>query len=239
MCWLSAWKSRLLVARGDLAGAERVLRERGLTLDGEFYYPREVEYLAFARLLMAKDLTQPKSAHLSDAKWLLSRLQERLESMGWVDKVLEAQVLRALILQAQGQDRAALEMLAEVLVVAEPEGYTRLFVREGPPMARLLYRALERGVAAQYVSHLLSIFSMPTPEPAPSRPQAKLVEPLSERELDVLRLVAGGATNRETALSLHLALGTVKNHLKNIYGKLNVHSRTQATARGRDLGLID
>jgi len=106
-------------------------------------------------------------------------------------------------------------------------------------MARLLYKALERGVVTPYGSHLLAAFPAPTPEHVTSRPQANLVEPLSERELDVLRLVAGGATNREVALALHLALGTVKNHLKNIYGKLNVHSRTQAAARGRELGLID
>ena len=239
MSWLSAWKMRLSIARGDLAGAEAVLHARDLTLNDRFHYPREVEYLAFARWHIAEGKVHPEGDGLARAGRLLRRLRDWLESMSWTDKSLEAQVLQALVFQAQGNDSAARDTLATALTLAEPEGYTRLFVREGPAMARLLYRALGRGTVPRYVSRLLAAFPASETDPITPAPQRDLVEPLSERELEVLRLVANGASNQEVALTLHLALGTVKNHLKNIYGKLNVHSRTQAATRGRDLGLID
>jgi LuxR family maltose regulon positive regulatory protein len=133
-------------------------------------------------------------------------------------------------------------VLERALSLAQPEGYVRIFVDEGEPMARLLTIALSRGIAPDYVRRLLAAF--PTTEPeraAPQKPQAlasDLIEPLSERELEVLQLIAEGLTNREIASRLFLALNTVKAHTRNIYGKLDVHSRTQAIARTQALGLL-
>ncbi len=109
-------------------------------------------------------------------------------------------------------------------------------------MARLLYEALARGIAPDYVRRLLAAFPVAEPEQAaPSETQAPnsdLIEPLSERELEVLQLIAEGLTNPEIASRLFLSLNTVKAHTRNIYGKLGVHSRTQAVARARALGVL-
>lgn len=116
----------------------------------------------------------------------------------------------------------------------------RVFLDEGRPMANLLYQAAERGISPEYAGRLLAAF--PAGEPDRLSAQAallELVEPLSPRELEVLRLIAAGATNAQIAQRLVIAVGTVKNHAKNIYSKLNVGSRTQAISRSRDLGLID
>jgi LuxR family maltose regulon positive regulatory protein len=132
--------------------------------------------------------------------------------------------------------------LEQALTQAEPGGFIRTFVDEGPPLARLLYEALTRGIAPDYARRLLSAFPVSEPEQAaPLETQAlksDLIEPLSERELEVLTLVAEGLTNPEIASRLFLTLNTIKGHTRNIYGKLNVHSRTQAIARAQALGLL-
>ena len=133
--------------------------------------------------------------------------------------------------------------LERALSLAEPEGYVRTFVDEGAPMAALLRRAASRGVAPAYVSKLLDALdaeadtkSMPADSTSPVA--QRLEEPLSERELEVLRLVASGLSNREVAQELVLATGTIKKHINNIFTKLNVRSRTQAAAQARELGLL-
>ncbi len=133
--------------------------------------------------------------------------------------------------------------LERALTMAEPEGYVRTFVDEGAPMAALLRRAASRGVAPAYVSKLLDALDAeadPKPMPADSTSSVaqRLEEPLSERELEVLRLVASGLSNREVAQDLVLATGTVKKHTNNIFTKLGVRSRTEAVAHARELGLL-
>jgi LuxR family maltose regulon positive regulatory protein len=132
--------------------------------------------------------------------------------------------------------------LEKALTLAEPGGFIRIFVDEGPPMARLLYEAASRGIAPEYVSRLLTAFPVAEPEQAgPSEtqtPEPDLIEPLSEREIEVLQLIAEGLTNREVASRLFLSLYTVKAHTHNIYGKLGVHNRTQAVGRARALGVL-
>jgi LuxR family maltose regulon positive regulatory protein len=126
--------------------------------------------------------------------------------------------------------------------LAEPEEYIRVFLDEGPPMARLLYEALSREIAPNYVRRLLAAFPSAEPEqrePSKSQaPETELIEPLSERELEVLQLIAEGLTNREIASRLFLSLNTVKAHTRNVYGKLDVHNRTQAVVRARALGVL-
>ncbi len=232
MNWFTAWQVRLLLMRGNFDKAGRVLQGRGISLDGEFAYPNEVEYLALARLLIAQD-------DFTAAESLLTRLHAYLNTKGWVDKLIEVLILQALIYRAQGKEDMALERLAATLTLAEPEGYMQRFIQEGPAMACLLYKAVEANIAPVYCGRLLAAFPATGEQPSDPKSQADLIEPLSPREQDVLQLIARGATNQETALALHIAPGTVKNHLKNIYDKLNVHSRTQAAARARDLGLLD
>jgi LuxR family maltose regulon positive regulatory protein len=127
-----------------------------------------------------------------------------------------------------------MDALARALLLGEPEGYVRTFVDLGAPMGELLRGAAHRGIRTGYVGRLLAR-APAEPVPAASSP---LIEPLSDRELEVLRLIAAGLSNREIAQKLVITPGTAKWHANNIYGKLGVHSRTQAVALARELGLL-
>ncbi len=156
--------------------------------------------------------------------------------------MIEILVLQALAHHVRGDTSAALEPLQRSLTLAEPEGYVRIFVDEGIPMARLLYEALSHGVEPEYIRRLLAAFPDAEPGQTTSSPsrvsESGLVEPLSERELEVLRLIAEGLTNQEVATRLYLSLHTVKVHARNIYGKLGAKSRTHAIAKGKALGIL-
>ncbi|MBN8639572.1 MAG: hypothetical protein J0M07_29915, partial [Anaerolineae bacterium] len=178
---------------------------------------------------------------ISKALGLLERLLQAAEASGRMGSVIEILVLQSLAYEAQGSIPSALAALERVLTLAGPEGYLRLFVDEGQPMARLLYEALARGIAPDYVRRLLASFSAAESQPPLSKPQksgAEFIEPLSERELEVLQLIAEGLNNHEIGSRLFLSPHTVKVHTRNIYGKLGVHNRTQAVGRARILGLL-
>jgi LuxR family maltose regulon positive regulatory protein len=211
-----------------------------------------LEHLILARVLVALGRDDPQSAHLENALKLLARLLEAAERAGWMGKAIEILVLQALALQGHGEDDKTLTALGRALALAEPEGYTRIFLDEGPPVAHLLHQAAACGIAPDYVRSLLAAFEGATTDahgawagqkttteesPVVVRPSS-LLDPLSERELEVLRLIAQGLTNREIASRLFLAQSTVKVHTRNIYGKLDVHSRTQAVACAQELGLL-
>ncbi len=158
--------------------------------------------------------------------------------------MIEILVLQALAHAAQDDIDSALAPLARALALAEPEGYVRLFVDEGIPMAHLLSAAASHGIMPDYVSKLLAAFTaalQPTADGAPlspASPAQPLVEPLSQRELEVLQLVAQGLSNRQISERLFLALSTVKGHNRVIFDKLQVQRRTEAVARARELGLL-
>jgi LuxR family maltose regulon positive regulatory protein len=144
--------------------------------------------------------------------------------------------------QARGNPDEALVKLEQALILAEPGCFVRIFLDEGPPMARLLYAVLSREIAPDYVRLLLAAFPAEergqTEPPISQAQESDLIEPLSERELEVLQLIAQGLTNREIGDRLFLSLNTVKAHTRNIYGKLGVHSRMQAVSRARELDLL-
>ncbi|HAJ37921.1 MAG TPA: LuxR family transcriptional regulator [Chloroflexi bacterium] len=176
----------------------------------------------------------------------LDALRADAEAKGWQDEVLRATVLQALAHQALGETEPALQRLAEALALAEPGGFIRLFVDEGASMAQLLTRAAARGIMPVYVDKLLAAFAAQSvvghaaggavlplaPHPSP------LLEPLSQRELEVLQLIADGLSNHEIGARLHLALDTVKGHNRRIFEKLQVQRRTEAVAKARALGLL-
>ena len=140
-------------------------------------------------------------------------------------------MLQALVLDAQGEQTAALKPLAQALELAGPEGYVTLFVNEGEPLQRLLKAAVQQAHSSKYALHLLSYFG----EADESQP---LVDPLSERELEILALIAAGLKNQEIADQLIISLNTVLYHNKNIYGKLGVSKRALAIAKARELNLL-
>lgn len=223
---LSAQRIRSLLVVGDVESAARASRERGLSVDEEIGFLRESEYIAFARVLVAE-------GRRPDALKLLARLLISAAGAGRRSRVIELYVLQALALQAEGEFAMALASIGMALSIAEPEGYTRVFLDEGAPMVDLLRRAGSRGIVPKYVARLLSFET-----DVVSTTSQPLIEPLSEREIEVLGLIASGLSNQDIAEKLVLSVGTVKAHTSSIYRKLDVASRTEAVARARDLKLI-
>lgn len=189
---------------------------------------RKYEYPVAARLWIAEGRPAQAIALLESALPIA-------EQASRVGLVIEYEILIALAAQALGQSEKALSALGRALALAEPEGYVRIFVDEGRAVSGLLYEAASRGIKPEYAGRLLAAFPTAVP-PAPK--QAGLVEPLSERELEVLRLIAEGLSNEEAAQRLVLSLPTIKWHASNIYGKLGVKSRTEAVARAKALGIL-
>ena len=207
--------------------------------DDEPSYPREPAYLLLARVLLAQD--QP-----DQALRLLDRLQAAAVAQDRTGSVIEIQALRALGLAALGDEDGAVATLAEALTLAHPQGYVRVFVDEGPPMGTLLGRLIRTqqvAVPGDYVGRLVRAFEHDSAGRASDeRPTAAvvpgLVTALSDRELEVLHLLAAGKQNQDIANELHMALNTVKKHATHIFDKLGATNRTEATVRAREFGLL-
>jgi LuxR family maltose regulon positive regulatory protein len=232
---LSAWQVRIWLAQEKLDVASQWVRERELALDAEPTYLHETEYMVFARILIAQGRSD-------EATRLLQRLLEAAEAGGRTSNVVEILNLQSLALQVGDDPDQAITTLGKALTVAKPCGFVRVFVDEGPPMARLLYEAAARGIAPDYARRLLGAFPDGEPEQASpldaQAPEPDLIEALSDRELEVLELIANGLTNPEITSRLFISLNTVKAHCRNIYGKLGVNSRMQAATRAKALGIL-
>jgi LuxR family maltose regulon positive regulatory protein len=232
---MAAWRARVWLAQDKLEAVPQWVEERELVADGKLTHLNEIEYMMLARILIAQE-------QLDEATVLLQRLLEAAEAGGRTSRVIEILILQALVFYAQGDTEQALTTLEKALTLAESEGFIRIFVDEGPPMSRLLYEAVTRGIVPGYANRLLAAFPMSEPEqtdPSITQiPKSKLVEPLSEREIEVLQLIAEGLTNQEVASRLFLALSTVKVHTRNIYGKLGAHHRADAVAKARAFGIL-
>jgi len=252
---VAAYQARTWLAQGYTDRAEQWRQTARLRLDDELSSQREYEHITLARVLLAQD-------HPAEALAFLQRLAVAAQRAGRLRSLLEILVLCAQAYQAQGTMTAALNSLHQALALAEPEGYTRSFVDEGPPMAVLLQRLkLTDSKIQRYKDKLLAALAGEPPQeheegaafvrlsrpvlPGTSSPNLEstaspsaLIEPLSQREQEVLRLVAAGLSNQEIAQKLIVAGTTVKRHLSNIYGKLAVQSRTAAVARAQALGLL-
>jgi len=239
-----ALQARLLLAQGDVAGAQRWTAEAGLHPDGEPSYPREPGELVVARVLLAQG--RPGVA-LS----LLDRLHAAALAQNRVGSLIETGALRALALAASGDEPGAVTALADALVLACPPGYVRVFADEGPPMAALLGRlvaaqraehAAARRVPLGCLARLQRAFDAGPGRTAPgARPAATvpgIVEPLTSRELEVLGMLAAGRPNQAIARELVVSLDTVKKHVGHVLAKLGAANRTEAVARARQLGLI-
>jgi LuxR family transcriptional regulator, maltose regulon positive regulatory protein len=259
--------ARLKLAQGDVAGATAILARAGQFVRQYNFMFRMPEVAAVQVIACLHQGNLEAAAHLAETYQLtlsqarvylaqgdrslvpatlalLEPLRQQMEAKGWQDERLKVMVLQALALRSQGEKDQALNLLGDALVLAEPGGFIRLFVDEGLLMAQLLSETAAHGVMQGYVGKLLAAFEAeeqkgkdkfylpPTPATQP------LIEPLSLREIEVLRLIGQGLSNREIGKRLFLALNTVKGHNRIIFDKLQVQNRTEAVARARELGLL-
>ncbi len=241
---IAALKTRVWVVQGRLGDALDWVREQGLSGEDDLSYVREFEHITLARVLLAQYKSERTERSVHAAIGLLERLLQAAEQGERTGSLIEILVLQALAHQMQGDSRAALVPLERALTLAEPEGYVRMFVDEGQPMAHLLLEAAARGIMPDYTSKLLAAFGAEQPQsasesPLPTAPASRpLIEPLSVRELEVLRLFKTELSGPEIAHELVIALSTVRTHTKSIYSKLDVNDRRAAVKRAAELHLI-
>ncbi|MFY9930781.1 MAG: LuxR C-terminal-related transcriptional regulator [Streptosporangiaceae bacterium] len=229
-----ALRARVQIAQGELGEALGWARERDLSVEDDLSYLREFEHITLARVLLAGYADERTERSIQEATRLLDRLLRAAEEGQRTGSVIEILALQALAHQARDDIPAALASLRRALMLAEPEGYVRIFADEGPAMASLLRAAAKEGIAPGYVRRLLAAVNK-TEDSMPA--SQGLIEPLSERELDVLRLLGTDLGGPDIARELVVSLNTVRTHTKNIYAKLGVNNRRAAVRRARELDL--
>jgi LuxR family maltose regulon positive regulatory protein len=225
---IAAAQAFVLLRQGNIDAAAQRAQQCDLPL-----LPRQYDLpLVQARVLLAQ-------GHPSAALSVLERLRQQAEAKGWADITFIVMAVQSVALSANGEKEKAVNLLGEVLALAEPNGFIRLFVDEGAPMAELLSAAATQGIRPDYVKKLLAAFAAePNDERSIASGPSALIDPLSPRELEVLSLIAQGLSNQEIGERLFLALDTVKGHNRRIFEKLQVQRRTEAIARARELGLL-
>jgi LuxR family maltose regulon positive regulatory protein len=233
---ISALNVFFWLGSGNLNAALQWAQERGLRIDDQLDDLRELEYIALAHIHIAQN-------KLDEADQLLQRLIENATAAGRIYMLIEMRLLRILIFTLKADTAAALAELKLALALAEPGGFIMIFASKGKPLADLLeeivavkkrdHDATKAGFSLSYAKKILSVIKAGTPPKIEG-----LLDPISERELEVLHLIAAGLSNREIADKLFISLNTVKTHTKNINSKLDVNSRTKAVARAKELGLL-
>jgi LuxR family maltose regulon positive regulatory protein len=233
-------EARVFLAMGEAAAAVQVIEKRGVHISGAIDLGYIPLYPALAKALI-------QDGRIEEALGLLERFQGVVEEKGLTSYLIDALVQKAMAMQKQGEDEKALDLLTEALILAEPEGFIHTFIDEGAAMGKLLLMLEPRGFKTDYVEKLLGELENETKEDGPvtitlaaevGEAQLSLVEPLTERELQVLRLLRTDLSAKEIADELFVAISTVRSHIKRIYSKLDVHTRLEAISAARDLGLI-
>jgi LuxR family maltose regulon positive regulatory protein len=253
--------ARLKLAQGDVAGAAAILTQADQLVRQHNFVYRLPEVAAAQVLTSLHQGDLAAAVHLvekyelpislaqvhlaqgetSAALAVLGPLRQQVDAKGWADERLNVMVFQAVAHHAHGEKEQAVQLLGDALALAEPGNFIRIFVDEGPPMARLLSEALSQGIAPDYVQRLLAAFPDAQRISGISREREQstdLIDPLSDREIEVLRLMAAGYKYKEVADRLVISINTVRHHNRNIFSKLNVNSRVQAIERGRELDLL-
>lgn len=241
----TAQKALFWMKQGRLAEALSWIQEQELSDHDDLTYLGEFKYLTMARIQIAECKHGSEDGSMRDVLGLLDRLLQAAEAGKRNGSVIEIGVLRALAYAGQDDIPKALTSLERPLTLAEPEAYVRIFTNEGLPMKELLIKMKDGNKRLRgYIQKLLATFEIgglksegKSNLPLPSTAQL-LIEPLSQREMEILHLIAQGLSNQAICERLYLALSTVKGHNQNIFGKLQVQRRTEAVARARELGLL-
>lgn len=232
---VAAVKARVWIAQGNLSAAWGWAREHGVAAADELSYVHEFEHATLARLLLAQGTRDRADDRIAAAIELTERLLAAAEDGGRSGSAIDILVVQALARQARDDPAGALTSLARAVAVAEPEGYVRVFIDEGPPMAALLKLAAKERNAPGYARRLLAAIVTVEGRATVGQP---LIEPLSERELEVLRLLDSELDGPDIARELVVSLNTVRTHTRSIYAKLGVNSRAAAVRRAAELGLL-
>lgn len=241
---IDALKARIYLKQGNLFRAKRWVNEQGLSVDNELIYLHEFEHITLARVLLAEYQSNRDDSNVLIALHLLERLLMAAEGKNRIRSMLEILVTQVLGYQAMGNMSQAHISLGRALKLAEPEGYIRMFTDEGSTMEMLLRKVTTHEIMPDYISKLLLAFEAERKgireetHPSTSPASASLIEPLSQRELDILRLLKTELSGPEVAQELVIALSTVRTHTKSIYSKLGVNNRRAAVKRATEMNLI-
>jgi LuxR family transcriptional regulator, maltose regulon positive regulatory protein len=253
--------ARLKLAQGDASGAADILARASQSAREQNFVYRMPEIAAIQVVTFLRQGDLPAAAHLAQtyslplgqarvhlargdttaALAVLESFRQQVEAMGWKDEQLKGMVLQAAAHHVDGKEARSLQVLGEALVLAEPGGFLRIFLDEGTAMAQVLAKAAAQGMMPGYTGKLLAAFEaekQKTRDKSSLSSAQSLIEPLSQRELEILQLIAQGLSNDEIGKRLFLALDTVKGHNRRIFDKLQVQRRTEAVARARELGLL-
>lgn len=232
----------LWLKNNNIKELESWLKGNTIAIEEVTHFKTKFTLAMHARVLIALYREHQDEHYIREALEILDHLLEIAEAYGWGSKVIEVLALQAVAFQEDGNSDLAQTKLERAIQLAEPEGFIRTFVDEGPSMAHLLYDVLYREDAPEYVQRLIVAFPNIEPEKDTATKgrvdQAGLIEPLSDREIEVLELIAKGLANKVIAERLFLSPHTIKTHTRNIYGKLGVNSRIQAVYRARTLGIL-
>lgn len=235
---VSALRARVQLACGELDAAVDWATQRGLHPDDDLEYVREIEHITLARVLLARHAVEDEARLLRDAASLLERLLRAAEEGGRTGSAIEILVLLAAARRAGGDVASAEGHLEDALARAEPEGHVRVFLHAGPEVAALLESIAAQGRGGPHAGRVAAAMG---PERGGSGPESsagsRLVDELSARELEVLRLLRSDLSGPEIARELLVSLNTLRTHTKHIYAKLGVNSRREATSRAAELGL--
>lgn len=232
---IAAMRARIEIRRGEFDGARAWAQDRGVSTGGDLTYLREYEYLTLARLLVAEFRSERNERSAEESVQLLEHLLSAAEQGGRTGTVIEVLVQQALAQQARGNTAAALVAVERALTVAAPEGYVRIFVSEGEPIAALLQIVAKHGTARTYARSLLDAVYVAADMADVKR---ALIEPLSDREMEVLRLLRSDLAGPEIARRLVVSLNTMRTHTQHIYSKLGVNDRRAAVRRAEELDLL-
>jgi LuxR family maltose regulon positive regulatory protein len=219
--------------QGDVTVVARWAENSKLRVDDDISFQNEIIYCTLSRVLIAQ-------GELDEALRLLARLMKMTEAAAANGYLIELLILKSIALQKQGKMERALTASDRAISLAAPEGYVRSFINEGAPMAKLLCQATTRGTAVNYTGRLLAALEKETEDKRWMTKPASfpLVEPLTERELEVMRLLTTHLTSTDIAAQLTISANTVRTHTKSIYSKLDVHSREEAVQKAEKLNLL-